>query len=100
MNEAKIKEVFSDEAFVKTLLEMDNAEDVQKAVSEKGIDLSLEEINTIQSTLASGEELNEDQLENVAGGFAVSAICALIGAITGAVVGVGNGVDRWTSRRW
>lgn len=100
MNEAKIKEVFSDEAFVKTLLEMDNAEDVQKAVSEKGIDLSLEEINTIQSTLASGEELNEDQLENVAGGFAVTAICALIGAIAGAVVGVGNGVDRWTSRRW
>lgn len=100
MNEAKIKEVFSDEAFVKSLVQMDTAEDVQKAVSEKGIDLSIEEINIIQSSLESGEELNEDQLENVAGGIAITAICALIGAITGAVIGVGNGVDRWTSRRW
>lgn len=51
MNEQQIKEIFSDEAFVNSILEMETPQDVQKALSEKGLDLSLEEINTIQNTL-------------------------------------------------
>ena len=82
MNEQQIKEIFSDESFVNSILEMETPQDVQKALSEKGLDLSLEEINTIQNTLINNDnegELSEDDLENVAGGVAVTTvICGLI----------------------
>jgi predicted ribosomally synthesized peptide with nif11-like leader len=69
MNEEKIKELFTDEAFIASIAELETAEDVQKALSEKGLDLSIEEITAIQNALASNDgELSEDDLENVAGG--------------------------------
>ena len=41
MNEAKIKEVFSDEAFVKELLEKETPEEVQEILEKKDIELSI-----------------------------------------------------------
>ena len=104
MNEAQLKELFSDEAFVTSILEIDNAEDVQKALADKGLELSLKEITTIQKTLSEEEgELSEDDLENVAGGVAITSIvCGLIigaSAASGAVT-LGKAVDNWTRRRW
>ena len=70
MNEEKIKEVFSDKDFVGSLLELETAEEVQSAISKKGIDLSISDIEVLRAQLAnSGEELSEEDLENVAGGF-------------------------------
>ena len=41
---SKIKEVFSDEAFVKGLFELESAAEVQAALKEKGIEMTEEEI--------------------------------------------------------
>lgn len=104
MNEELLKELFSDEAFVASILEMETAEEVQKTLSEKGVELSLDEIATIKNTLSSEEsELSEDELENVAGGAIItSIICGLIigGAAIAGAVDLGKNVNNWTRRRW
>lgn len=103
MDEQKIRELFSDEAFVGSILEMDTAEDVQKALSKKGLDLSLEEINTIRTSLEHEEgELSEDQLEDVAGGSVTAIVCGLIigGAALAGGHSLGKAVHNWTRRRW
>lgn len=79
----KLQEVLSDEAFKNKLLLMEDEGDVQKALEEKDIELSLDEIRRIkervikvQSGEASQEqaepladgELSEDELADVAGG--------------------------------
>jgi hypothetical protein len=79
----RIQEVLSDEAFANELLQMEDPGDVQKALEEKGIELTLDEIRRIkeraikvqsgedlpeqQESLADGE-LSEDELLDVAGG--------------------------------
>ena len=84
MNMEKMKEVFSDEAFVKSLFELDSAAEVQAALKEKGAELTEEEILAICEFFAkvkSGEiapgklskqsengELSEETLEQIAGG--------------------------------
>ena len=70
MNEALIKEVFSDKDFVESLLGLETAEDVRAALKEKDLDLSIEDIENIRKTLTAqeGSELSEDEMENVAGG--------------------------------
>jgi len=65
----KIQELIHDSSFVDGLMKMEENSDVQKAFAERGIDLSLEEIDRIsEMAFGSSEELNEAQLENVAGG--------------------------------
>ena len=84
MNIKEIKEVFSDEAFVKGLFELETAAEVQAALKEKGAELTEEEILAICEFFAkvkSGEiapgklskqsengELSEETLEQIAGG--------------------------------
>ena len=67
MDEKKLQELFSNEAFVNSLLEMDTAQEVQAALQEKGISLTLEEIEAIRKQLQSGA-VAEQELDNVAGG--------------------------------
>lgn len=102
MDEQKIKEVFSDEAFVSSLLEMETVEDVQTAVAAKGIDLSAGDIEALRAQLAnSGEELSEEDLENVAGGFVITAgvVSAIAGCIS-ALAGLASMTHTVTNRRW
>jgi hypothetical protein len=72
MDEIKIKAIFSDVEFVTSLLELETAEDVQKALATKGIELSLEELNALRNSVVKASEnygeLNEADLEKVAGG--------------------------------
>ena len=99
-----MKEVFSDEAFVKGLFELESAAEVQAALKEKGIEFSEEEITSIRDFLLKVEEgditkeqlekwtvqledgeLSEKELEIVAGGIALETVgfvvgCAVIGA--------------------
>ena len=42
MDEKLVKEVFSDKEFVMSLLKLDTPEEVQAALKEKGIDLTIE----------------------------------------------------------
>lgn len=102
MNELKIKEVFSDEAFVSSLLEMETVEEVQAAVSAKGIELTIADIEALRTQLSEdSEELSEDALENVAGGFVITAgvVSAIAGCIS-AAAGVTSMVHTVTNRRW
>ncbi|MDO4731006.1 MAG: class IIb bacteriocin, lactobin A/cerein 7B family [Clostridia bacterium] len=113
MNIKKIKEVFSDEVFVKSLFEMETVAEVQTALKEKGIEMTEDEILSVRDLIGkmgSGEinsdqlqnwsaqtetgELSEEELENVAGGLGLAAIVvsAIIIGIVGSGVGVGIGV--------
>ena len=67
MTEEKIKKVFSNEKFVKRLLEQKSPQDVQELLEEKDIFLSLEEIEKIKKLIRmklefTDEELSEDDL--------------------------------------
>lgn len=103
MNEQLMQEVLSNEEFVMSLLELETGEEVQKALADKGLEFSLEEISLIKEKLANpdaGEELSDDDLENVAGG---SVTLATVGAVVGIVSGVvslASAVHKWTRRRW
>ena len=95
----KLQEALADEAFVQELLAMEKPEDVQTALEEKDIELSLDEINQVGDAVRkvqSGEisqeqvqrladgELSEDELEEVAGG------CIIIAILFAVIVGGGS----------
>jgi lactobin A/cerein 7B family class IIb bacteriocin len=99
MSDAELKELFSDEEFVNSLLTLDTPEEVQSALSGKGLDLSLDEIATIRTSILTaaeqGGELSEEQLESVSGGFApiiTFIVFLIIGATAGGLNGSGT---RW-----
>ena len=107
----KLEEILADQEFVKKLLGIETAEEVQQALKEKGVELSLEEINEIHrqiiQQLESGEELDKEQLKNVAGGcgvllsaisLGVKALCTGAG-ITAAASGISL-TDKLTRGRW
>ena len=75
MNQEKIQEVFSDEAFLKEIFSKDTPEEVQTILAEKDIELSIEDILTlrkiIEKKLNQGVELSDDDLEDVSGGVVV-----------------------------
>lgn len=67
----KLTQLMADEAFVEELLAIEGAEKVQKFLIEKGIELTIEEIIAWGDAIRaadSGDELNEDALDNIAGG--------------------------------
>ena len=106
MNEERIKEIFSDEAFVKELLSLDAAADIQALLKTKGIELDLDQIEKAKeivakklAIIAAGEELGDDDLDDVSGGFAVTALGVASALIT--VVGIAaNLVITKTDGRW
>ena len=106
--EEKIKEIMAKEGFADKLLACEEPEQVQELFAAEGIELTLEEVKQIgaglNASLAEGDELDEDALDGVAGGVAVSAI------VSGIIVGVqllakvpwrrvGNALKRFF-RRW
>ncbi len=106
---AKVKEIFADKDFVAKVMEMETAEEVQAAVKAQGVELTLEEIEATKAELANqlenpdSDEISDEQLENVAGGFAVTTIvcAAIIGAgAIGGIASLAKGVHEWTRRRW
>ena len=112
MNEERIKEVFSDEEFVKELFSKETPEEAKALLEEKDIDFSVEDIIKLREILlakieqqASGEEgeLGEDELEEVSGGalpfFVIAAALApvILYAVGFGAVGIAEAVRR---RRW
>ena len=114
MDEMRIKEVFSDEAFVKQLLEQEEPEQVQALLLERDVDITIEQIVQIRDIVEKhlkGEininELSEEDLEKISGGFILSTggvIVALTVSIVGSTVvglGLGAGACHATTRgRW
>ena len=93
MDEKRIKEVFSDKAFVEGLLKLETPEEVQKAFAGKGVTVSVEEIIKLKDALVkasqkaaeSGGELSMEDMEDVAGGFVLLA--GLYAVCYGPVIG-------------
>ena len=97
MNGELIKEVFSDEAYVKSLFESESWETAQASLKEKGIDLSIEELKQLVNLMKKkGDgELSEEELEEVSGG--VSLLILFVGAAVSTVAGVATGMSLKTS---
>jgi hypothetical protein len=111
MNEEKIKEIFSDKAFVTELISLEAPAEIQALLKTKGIDLDLEQIEKGKEMVAeklaqfaSGEdvfddEIGDEDLGKVSGG-AVTLTFVIVQAI---VVGVCTGiheVHQVTRGRW
>ena len=104
MNE-KLTKVLSDEAFVKSCLEAENEEAVQKLFADEGVEISMAEIESLKDaisavadgriseeqfeTLRNGGALSDEELEQVAGGDAYIAGANAIFFGTLAIVCVG-----------
>ena len=99
MDKEKFSALLKDEAFVKELVEKETVEEAQALLASKGVELSADQLNEIRKGIAAriegGEELSDEQLENVAGGFA-DAITSVVDAI----ISVGDFVHTVTRRRW
>ena len=83
-NAAKLKELLADEAFFMSLIEAENEEAVQKKLADKGVEMSLTEIELMKEmvgAVANGkltvedldkiskmDELSDEELEQAAGG--------------------------------
>jgi hypothetical protein len=106
MSEQEIRELFSDEAYVSSLLALDTAEEVQASLAEKGLELSEAEItkllDSIQNYSESDGELSEASLESVTGGVLCEMIFLLVvGLLVGTAVGGGTGlIVNAVRRRW
>lgn len=98
MNE-KINALMEDEGFVESILQLETAEEVQKAFADKGVDLTVQDIEAIKdAVIAKTEgELSEDDLENVAGGADVGGI---ITVVVDGILKLGDKIHEWTRRRW
>ncbi len=103
MNEQKIKEILSDEAYVKELFSLETPEEVQQSLEGKDIELSIEEIMHIKDLLEKklNGELSDEDLENVVGGEVGMFLVAIATVIAAAGYGhiLGSAASR-SGRRW
>ena len=72
MDTMKLKEVFSDKAYIAQLFRLGSAEQIQSSLKEKGLDMTIEECNALyslyESRMSGSSELSPEVLEQVAGG--------------------------------
>ena len=99
VNEAKIKEVFSDKAYVESIAKL-SAEDAAKSLQEKGVEVSAEDLMKVRDFVVAHKdelqdsELSEDALASVAGG--VDSMIALVGTgILATAIGALAAVMLW-----
>ena len=126
MENYKMKEIFADEAFVKSLMELESAAEVQEALKEKGIELTEDDIMALRDIILKVEEgeisreqleswaaqaedgeITEEMLELVSGGLLISSLLigiaittAATGVAVGTTVGIGAGVVSAIKNRW
>jgi len=99
--EALVKEIFSDEEYVLTLVAMDTPEEVAASLNAKGLPITTEEVIQVRDLLiAQGEgELSDEDLEDISGGCGL--VAAGIGVLFTALTIVGMGVAEGVTRgRW
>ena len=110
MDEKRVQEVFGDESFVTSLLELETTAEVQTALKEKGIDMTEGEVTTLRDEVMklaekvqNGEELTLNQLDEAAGGaLAIPVTLVVVAAVATIVSGTATlGVLGGLSiRRW
>ena len=101
MNVERIKEVFSDKAFVEELISIHEPEKIQALLESKDIEMSIAEIEKFKEAVIkklenpdADLELSDEDLEDVAGGCLWIAIPIALGIIAGLCV-VTNIRGRW-----
>ncbi|MBQ6303954.1 MAG: class IIb bacteriocin, lactobin A/cerein 7B family [Clostridiales bacterium] len=98
----KLTKALSDKAFAEKVLAMETPEEVRAALLEKDIDLDVDDLIEIKDLLVrhfeGGEELSEDDLEDVSGGLC--SLCLALGIIGAVVSVVGTGITIGHSHRW
>ena len=76
MDKQKLQEVFSDKAYVESIVKM-SAEDAAKSLCEKGVEVTADDLMKVRDFIMAHKEelqngeLSEDALASVAGGSAV-----------------------------
>jgi len=106
MDANKIKEIFADQAFAKSLMEMETAAQVQAELKKKGLDLSEKDVMKMRDEIVKHvengtkpEELSLDQLDDVAGGSVTLCVGIAIATFVGAAV-IGTGAGALSRLRW
>lgn len=73
--EEKIVELIADKNFAETLFSLDSEEEVVDLFARHDVSLTIEDVRSIQAALSqdinSSEELDEEGLENIAGGASI-----------------------------
>lgn len=89
--ETRIVEAFRDESFVKRLSTAETPEEAQAALQEKGIEMNMDDVRRLPDELkrmrGNGDELTEDELEDVAGGMTYPVIRVVVSAAVLRAVG-------------
>lgn len=120
MDIKKLNEVLKDESFVKQLLQLETVNQVQQALADKGVNLTIEEIEAIKDIIQRYEndqlseqekqqletintlntdELSDNDLQAVTGGFIT--VILTVAAITIGTVGTITGISYYLAyRRW
>lgn len=91
----QVKALMEDQEFVNHLLTLESNEEVRKAFAEKGVEFSLEEVEAVAEAAFGGGELDESQLENVAGGIAWE----IIAIVASGVALAANGMAEYNNYR-
>lgn len=101
---AVLSSLVNDKAFVEKMLSLETPEEVHKLFQENGVDFTMEEVLELGKALDQlercGEELDDNMLEDVNGGFAITAATAW--AVAKAVIAVGGAglaVYKWYKSR-
>lgn len=82
-NIEKIKELLASEEFGNEVKDYETEEELQAAFARHGVELSVEDVRAIcaQVYVANGGELSDEELDDVAGGFALTGALLLAGAV-------------------
>ena len=98
MDEKRLEELFSNQEFVNALGAADKAEEVVRIFAENGVEMSTEEAEKFLEGRANGAqsgELNEDELDAVAGGWGVCYTCFRHGFRDGAGNSAPDRIGLW-----
>ncbi len=96
----------ADQSLAEKLFAMETPEEVQSLLKAEGLDFTLDEINMLKDalikTLVKGEndELSDEDLEDVAGGLAITAIILAICACIGVASGAASFTNNASRGRW
>ena len=96
--EEKMQELQNDPEFISKFVECETAEAVCELFAQKGIEVTPEELNKAYETLNAPEgELNEDALDDVAGGVAYVSTLRILQQVL-IILGPTNNKPRWYAK--
>ena len=100
----KLEELVQDEKFVKGLVSLDGPSEIQQFLNKNGLCVTLDEVVELGEILKAaidkmeesikGDELSDDDLENVSGGIAVSTVLMIVSGVTTAVTAIIKNKDK------